>query len=198
MSMNQPLKTITVFCASSTQVAPLYFDAAERLATLLVLNGIAIKYGGGAVGLMGALANKALSLNGHVMGVIPKFMVEVEWQHPLVENMLITQTMHERKRELTTNVDAVVALPGSSGTLEELIEVISMKKLGLFPMPIIIVNTNGFYDALLTFLERMVHENFMHKTNLSAFVVVSQPEDVLAAVANSPQWTDDVLEKAAI
>lgn len=189
---------ICVFCASSTQLSPIYTEAAERLAQVLVDNGYAIKYGGGAVGLMGALANKALSLDGNVIGVIPRFMVEVEWQHPLVETMLVTQTMHERKRELINQVDAVVALPGSSGTLEELVEVISMKKLGLFTKPIIIVNTNGFYDSLLCLMERMVDENFMHRSHLNAFMVVDVPEQVPDAIKYPPVWPENAIQTASV
>jgi uncharacterized protein (TIGR00730 family) len=194
----QQQPTICVFCASSTQLAPIYIDAAQQLAQVLVGNGYAIKYGGGAVGLMGALADKALLLDGKVIGVIPRFMVEVEWQHPHVETMMVTQTMHERKRELINHIDAVVALPGSSGTLEELVEVISMKKLGLFTKPIIIVNTNGFYDSLLNLMHRMVDENFMHRSHLNAFTVVDEPDQVPDAISNPPLWPENAIKTASV
>jgi uncharacterized protein (TIGR00730 family) len=195
--MNQQ-PVITVFCASSTLVDDIYFADAEVLAAQLVGNGYAIKYGGGAVGLMGALANKALALGGKVIGVIPEFMVEAEWQHPNVECMMITQTMHQRKAELTSNIDAVVALPGSSGTLEELMEVISMKKLGLFPKPIILVNINGFYDPLIELMQRMASQRFMRKEHLQLFQVVNSSNEVVCALTSVPQWPVDAIQFAAV
>ena len=195
--MTEPL-VVTVFCASSTQIPTIYIEAAEMLAQHLVEHGYELKYGGGAVGLMGALANKVLSLNGKIHGVIPRFMVEVEWQHPQVQSMMVTETMHQRKYALVQGVSAVVALPGSSGTLEELVEVISMKKLGLFTKPIVIVNTNGFYDPFVQLLERMADENFMKREHLGAFTVVSDPQQVASAIANSPQWPVNALANAAV
>ena len=194
--MEQPV--VTVFCASSTQVAPVYISDAELLAQQLVEGGFAVKYGGGAVGLMGALENKVLSLNGQIIGVIPKFMVEVEWQHPLVGNMLVTDTMHQRKHVLVQNVEAVVALPGSSGTLEELVEVISMKKLGLFTKPIIIVNTNGFYDPLVLFMQRMAQENFMRREHLATFTVVEHAGQVVKALRDEPEWPPNAILLASV
>ncbi|MFT3737268.1 MAG: TIGR00730 family Rossman fold protein [Breznakibacter sp.] len=195
--MKEPA-VVTVFCASSTQISKIYIEAAESLAQHLVDEGYAIKYGGGAVGLMGALANKVLSLNGKIHGVIPKFMVEVEWQHPHVQSMLVTETMHQRKQALVQNVSAVVALPGSSGTLEELAEVISMKKLGLFSKPIIIVNTNNFYDPFVQLMEKMANENFMKHEHLRAFSVVNDPREVCNIIASSPEWPIDAPVNAAV
>jgi len=186
MSAAQPV--VCVFCASSTQVAQSYFDAAENLAKELINSGYAIKYGGGAVGLMGAVANQALAMQGRVIGIIPQFMVDVEWQHPDVEEMHVVETMHQRKQQLIDNVDAVVALPGSSGTLEELMEVISMKKLGLFTKPVVIVNTNGFYDSLIDLFKRMADERFLHETHLDTFTVINHPHEIVDAIRQSPQW----------
>jgi uncharacterized protein (TIGR00730 family) len=196
MIQHQPV--VCIFCASSTQVPQCYFDAATELAHQLITNGYAIKYGGGAVGLMGAIANKVLELKGRIIGVIPEFMVEVEWQHPQVEEMQVVTSMHERKKLLVENVDAVIALPGSSGTLEELIEVISMKKLGLFNRPVIIVNTNGFYDTLIEFFNRMVNENFLRQEHLDTFTVVSHPHQVIEAIRQAARYNDKAIQLASI
>jgi len=196
MSAAQPV--VCVFCASSTLVAQSYFDAAENLAKELINSGYAIKYGGGAVGLMGAVANQALAMQGRVIGIIPQFMVDVEWQHPHVEEMHVVETMHQRKQQLIDNVDAVVALPGSSGTLEELIEVISMKKLGLFTKPVVIVNTNGFYDSLIDLFKRMADERFLHEAHLDTFTVINHPHEIVDAIRQSPQWRDDAITFATL
>ena len=141
-----------------------------------------INYGGGSVGLMGAVADEALRLNGKITGVIPQFMVDVEWQHPDVKDMILVKTMSERKSRLVADVDAVVALPGSTGTLDELFEVVSNKKLGLFTKPIVVLNTDGFYNDVRKQLEYMVDEHFMNYNHLQVLRFVDNPQDVLETI----------------
>jgi uncharacterized protein (TIGR00730 family) len=191
-------QSVCVFCASSTKVSNVYLEAAKQLATLLVTNGIGIKYGGGQVGLMGVLADCTLKLGGKITGVIPKFMVEVEWQHKDVEDMILVETMHQRKNLLIQNVDAVIALPGSTGTLEELIEVISLKKLGLFSKPIIVINTNGFYNPLIEMIKKMVDESFMRQEQLEVCTFIDDPTHIIDLIENTPEWFDEDKKLAAL
>ncbi|HPV57420.1 MAG TPA: TIGR00730 family Rossman fold protein, partial [Tenuifilaceae bacterium] len=136
---------VCVYCASSNKVDEKYFKATEILAKNLAKNGITSVYGGGSNGLMGCLADTALHEGGKVIGILPHFMDKVEWGHKNLTELILVKDMHERKRLLIEGVDAVVALPGGCGTLEELMEVITLKRLGKFTKPIIILNTDGFY-----------------------------------------------------
>ena len=181
--MNSTPKSVCIYCASSTKTKPVYIDAAQQLAHLLVDNGYGIRYGGGSVGLMGAIADTVLNKGGKITGVIPRFMVEVEWQHHHVADMLIVETMAERKQLLIQGVDAIIALPGSTGTLEELVEVLSLKKLKQINIPIVIVNTNGFFTPLINMLQQMVDEEFMHHSNLLLYSVVDDPSQIFEAIA---------------
>lgn len=181
--MHSSTPTVCVFCASSTRVSAEYTHAAQTLANILVNNGFGIRYGGGSVGLMGAIADTVLSRGGLITGIIPEFMVEREWQHPLVTNMMVVETMAERKKLLIEGVAAIVTLPGSTGTLEELIEVISLKKLGQIDTPIIIINTKGFFNPLLEMLRRMVDEQFMPASDLTLYTVIDHPEQIIDAMA---------------
>jgi uncharacterized protein (TIGR00730 family) len=192
------LEKITVFCASSRMVDSKYFEAARQLAEVLTENNITAVYGGGAVGLMGALADYMLENGGIITGVIPQFMLKVEWGHPGIKNMLVTKDMHERKKLLIDNVDAVVALPGGSGTLEELLEVISLKRLGKFLKPIIIINTAGFYDPLVVLLNRMVEENFMRADHLKMWKVIKDPSELIEAIRSSETWDEDAINTAGV
>lgn len=151
-----PIQQVTVYCASSAQIAPKYFEATEALTRLLVAQDIKVIFGGGAKGLMGRLADMVLAEGGQIQGIMPKFMDEVEWGHPGVKDFIYTETMSERKELLMAETDAVITLPGGSGTLEELLEVITLKRLGLFTQPIIILNTDGYYEPLKMMLERCV------------------------------------------
>ncbi len=192
------MKRICVFCASSSKVDKSYFDAAEKLAAQLVSHDVPIVYGGGAAGLMGCIADTALKHGGHVVGVIPKFMTEVEWQHKELEEIHVVADMHERKKMLLEGTDALVALPGGSGTLEELMEAISLKRLGLYTRPIIILNINGYYDPLIEMLDKSIRERFMSETHRKMWTVVSDPDDIMNAIENSPDWSADAISFAAV
>ena len=141
---------ICVFCASSQHIDDSFLGASRKVGQLCAEHDIQLVYGGGARGAMGFLADGCLNAGGRVIGVIPRFMVDLEWAHQGLHQLVITETMHERKARMIENVDAVVALPGGSGTLEELIETLTLKRLGFFLQPIILVNINGFYDPLIT------------------------------------------------
>ena len=190
------MKRICVYCASSSKIDESYFGAAERLAAQLVSHDVTIVYGGGAAGLMGCVADTAIEHGGHVVGVIPKFMTEVEWQHKELEEIHVVADMHERKKKLLEGTDAVIALPGGSGTFEELLEAISMKRLGLYTKPIIIMNINNYYAPLIEMLEKSIKENFMSEAHKKMWTVVSDPKDVIDAIEKSHDGNSKFCKRA--
>ena len=192
------MNEVCVYCASSTSIDDKYIKVAEELAEELVNAGYGVVYGGGEVGLMGALANRVLNLKGDIKGVIPHFMVEVEWAHKGVEKMITVDTMSERKSKLIEGVSAVIALPGSTGTLDELIDVLSLKKLGLFTKPVIIVNSFGFYDSLFTLFNKMIDEKFMRPEHAQLWTEVSDTRDVINAIRTAPKWDKSAIDIAAV
>ena len=178
-----------VYCASSEKSPAVYHDAATRLGAELARNGCGIVYGGGAIGSMGRVANAALAHGGRVTGIIPRFMVDLEWGHQGLTELRIAADIHERKRLMMELSDAVVALPGGCGTLEELFEAITWKRLGLYLKPIVMVNVNGFFDSCVELLSRCIDDRFMDRRHAQMWSVVSEPEEVMDALAAAPEWT---------
>ena len=189
---------VCVYCASSEHCDPIYHEAAGTLGRLLAEAGCTIVYGGGAVGLMGSLANAALAAGGHVIGIIPRFMTEVEWQHPGLASLEVVEDMRERKHRLLTGSDAVVTLPGGCGTLEEMAEALTLKRLGLYFNPIVLVNTNDFYAPLQRFMEQMIAERFMNPQHREMWQLVETPADVLPAIRSAPTWREDARNYAVV
>ncbi len=192
------IQKVCVYCASSTQCDALYFEAARELGAILARNSITIVYGAGAVGSMGQLAEGALSEGGHVIGVLPQFMMDLEWGHPGLGELRLVEDLHDRKRTLLDGTDAVVALPGGSGTLDELLEAISLKRLAIYLNPIVLVNVNGFFDPCIELLDRCIDERFMDPRHRAIWQVVERPDQVLAAIESAPPWPRDALRFAAI
>jgi uncharacterized protein (TIGR00730 family) len=185
---NHSIRSVCVYCASSRVCDPVYFRAAETLGCELARNGITVIYGGGGGGLMGRLADAALREGGRVTGILPMFMDELEWGHGSLTELILVSDMHERKRTMLASADAVVALPGGCGTLEELFEAVAWKRLGLYLGPIALVNVQGFFDPCISLLERCVEERFMDERHRSMWTVVDRPEAVLQALQNAPEW----------
>src|SRR3954465_168908 len=173
---------ICVYCASSEHCDRIYHDAAAALGRALAEARCTIVYGGGAGGLMGSLANGALAAGGDVIGIIPRFMTEIEWQHPGLASLEVVEDMRERKHRLLTGSDAVIALPGGCGTLEELFEALTLKRLGLYFNPIVLVDTNGFYGPLQAFLQQVIKQKFLNPEHAAMWSLVSEPEQVLPAI----------------
>lgn len=169
------MKKACVFCASSELVPKYYVDEARRLGERLVDEGWGLVYGGGSTGLMGAVADAVLDRGGEVTGVIPRFMVEVEWQHKGVTDMRHTDDMSQRKQMMIRISDAIIVLPGSTGTMDELFEAVSDKKLGLHNKPIVLLNSDGFFDATMAQLHLMVEKKFMTRRHLE---VLSEAHDI--------------------
>jgi uncharacterized protein (TIGR00730 family) len=180
---------VCVYCASSQQCDPAYLDAAERLGRHLAGHQATLVYGGGGAGAMARLAEGALGAGGKAIGIIPRFMVELEWGHKQLTELHIVEDMRERKRRMLDGADAVVALPGGCGTLEELFEAITLKRLGRYLGPIILVNTRGFYDRVVAALEHCIAEHFMDARHRDIWTVVNEPEDVMGAIQTAPRWS---------
>ncbi|MBC7124687.1 MAG: TIGR00730 family Rossman fold protein [Bacteroidales bacterium] len=189
---------VCVYCASSSKVDAKYFEATKALAKDLVAKNVTIVYGGGSHGLMGCIADTALEHGGKVIGVLPRFMEKVEWGHKNLTQLILVKDMHERKKLLIQDVDAVVALPGGCGTLEELMEVITLKRLGKFTKPIVILNTDNFYYHLKEMLQKMIDERFMRDEHNAIWQFVDNPEEVIPAILNAPHWDSDAIKFAAV
>ena len=184
-------KRVCVFCASSDLSDKIYLDSAFRLGEILAENSIEVAYGGGMAGCMGKLADGALSKGGKVFGVIPKFMFDLEWGHDKITELKIVSSLSERKEMLLETADATVALPGGSGTLEELFEAITLKRLGVYLNPIIIVNIKNYYSPCIQLLENSIEEKFMDERNRQMWKVIDNVEDVLSAIELSSSWSSD-------
>lgn len=176
---------VAVYSASSAAIDQVYVDAAARLGELLAKNSITCINGGGNLGLMGAVINSVLQHGGKVKGVIPKFMVDSGWGHPHLTEQIVTGSMHERKQKMADLSNAIIALPGGVGTLEELLEIITWKQLGLYNHPIVILNTNNYYSALLAMFDNMIEQNFMHVRYRSMWRVVDTPEEAIAEISKA-------------
>jgi len=192
------IKNICVYCASSPQIAPVYFKAAERLGYLLAEKGINLIDGAGKLGLMGCLNNTVLAAGGTVTGVIPRFMVERGWHHSGLTQLVETETMHERKSLMARMSDAVIALPGGCGTMEELLEVITWKQLGLYLKPIVVLNIQGFYNPLIEMLEKAIGQQFMRREHESLWQVAFTPEEAVELCVSLPAWDKKICKFAAV
>ncbi|MDR0795740.1 MAG: TIGR00730 family Rossman fold protein [Tannerella sp.] len=173
------IQSVCIYCASSTQISPVYSLAAAQLGTLLGKRNIKIINGAGSIGLMRMVADAALQAGGTVTGVIPRFMVKNGWGHTALTEMIEVETMHERKQVMVDLSDAAIALPGGYGTMEELLEIITWKQLGLYQKPIVIMNTNGYYDALFSMLQHAVNEYFIHPQHALIWKVAKTPEQAV-------------------
>ena len=192
------VKKVCIYCSSSSKISKEHYDVAAFLGKEFALNGITTIYGGGSVGSMGALANAVISNKGKIIGIIPKFMVELEWGNKNITELVVVDSIAERKKKFIEDVDAVVALPGGTGTLEELSEVLSLKKLGLFTKPIIIINTNDFYNYLLMFLDKMIDDNFIRPEHKRLYSVIDDVSLVLNAIKTAPEWDHNAIKLAAL
>ena len=192
------IKNVCVYSASSTKIAPVYFAMAEELGRLLASRGINLINGAGSIGLMAATSNAALEAGGTVTGVIPRFMVEQNWHHTGLTRLVETETMHERKQLMADMSDGVIALPGGCGTMEELMEIITWKQLGLYLKPIVILNIDGFYDPLLEMLQRAIEGNFMRAEHKNIWQVATSPQEAIDLIYSTPWWDQNVRKFAAI
>ena len=192
------IASVCVYSASSTKIDPVYFDTAYELGTLLGQQHIRLINGAGNMGLMSAVSDAALAAGGEVTGVIPRFMVEQGWHHTGVTRLVEVESMHERKKMMADLSDAVIALPGGCGTLEELLEIITWKQLGLYLNLVVILKVKGYFDPLLAMLQRAVEENFMRTQHGSIWHVAKTVREAVELVHTVPLWDVSIRKFAAI
>lgn len=196
--MKNTIASVCVYCASSTKIAPVYFEAAATLGRLLGQRRLRLINGAGSIGLMRAVADATLQHGGTATGVIPRFMIEQGWHHSGLTELLEVDSMHERKQLMANLSDAVIALPGGCGTLEELLEIITWKQLGLYLNPIVILNVNHYFDPLLAMFERGVDEMFMRPEHFGMWAVAETPEQAVELIYSLPLWDKNNRKIAAI
>lgn len=192
------IKNVCVYSASSTKIDANYFQAAQELGHLLARQHINVINGAGCLGLMCQLSDAALEAGGTVTGIIPHFMVEQGWHHRGLTRLIETETMHERKQLMAELSDGVIALPGGCGTMEELLEVITWKQLGLYLNPIVILNINGFYDPLLQMLDQAIEQHFMRPEHGKIWQVATTVEEAVDLLYTTPVWNKEIRKFAAI
>ncbi len=196
--MSGIMKTITIYGASSSKIDPEYIEAAKHLGKLMAERNIECINGGGGFGVMGAVTESMLSNGGKVTGIIPQFMIDEGWLNKSLSEVIVTPNMHTRKQLMAQKADACIALPGGIGTMEELLEIMTWKQLGLYKNPIIVLNTKGYYDHLLKMLERTIEEHFMHHNHQTIWEVRYTPEEALDSIAQQAVWHPNPRSFAAL
>lgn len=192
------MQSVCVYCASSTQINEKYFCAAAELGTLIAQRGLRLITGAGRLGLMNTVQDATLAAGGEAIGVIPTFMVKEGWHHTGLTQLIETASMHERKQTMANLSDGVIALPGGCGTMEELLEIITWKQLGLYLNPIVILNIDGFYDSLLEQLKRALDDNFMRAIHADIWKVATTPAEAVELLMTTPVWDMSIRKFAAI
>ncbi len=180
------IRALCVYCGSSSQVRPSHLQAARQLGALAAEAGVDIVYGGGRVGLMGAVAEGALGGGGRLVGIIPQHLEDLEAGHRAASEYIVVQSMHARKQLMAERSDAFCALPGGLGTLDETFEIITWRQLKLHDKPVILVNVEGYWDPLLRLVEHQTAEGYLRGGSAGLFHVVERVEDVLKVAAKAP------------
>jgi uncharacterized protein (TIGR00730 family) len=191
-----PMKRITVFCGASSGTDPIYTEQARELGRVLAQNNIGLVYGAARIGVMGAVADATLAAGGEAIGVIPHFLRSKEVAHEALTELILVDTMHERKAKMNELCDAVIALPGGFGTLEELFEMLTWAQLGLHRKPIGLLNTNGYYGDLIAMIDSMVAKGFLNEMNRGMLLVSNDINELLELLKNYdaplvPKWVSD-------
>jgi uncharacterized protein (TIGR00730 family) len=194
MQKKIPIKAITVYAASGSKIPPLYFQAARDLGEQMAALGITCINGAGNSGLMAELTDAVLEKGGNVSGIIPQFMIKRGWLHKGIRNLTVTPDMHTRKQKMAQMSDACIALPGGIGTLEELLEIMTWKQLGLYPKPVIILNIGGFYDLLNALLQKLDAEHFLPHKTVGIYALADTPKEALnLIIEQKKQQFDNIL-----
>jgi len=177
--MSVKIQSVSVFCGSRSGNNPIFASAASYLGTLLAKEKIKLIYGAGNIGLMGVVADACLAANGHVIGVIPTKLVEKEVAHKGLSELFVVDSMHERKALMASKSEAFIALPGGFGTCDELFEILTWAQLGIHHNPIGILNTEGFFDPLLAWIDQMIEQGFVKPKFRQLLLVATKPEELL-------------------
>lgn len=189
---------ITVYGASSGQIPEAYINDAQQLGIAIAQSDHTLINGAGRMGLMAAAAEGCMNAGGRAIGIIPEFMILRHWQHTRMTQLIVTKDMHDRKEQMASMSDACIALAGGVGTLEELLEIITWKQLGIYDRPIVILNTKGFYNPLLQQLERAINENFMRPMHNNLWHIAHTPEEAVRLCETIPLWDKNLQKFAAI
>ncbi|RXZ42734.1 TIGR00730 family Rossman fold protein [Crenobacter cavernae] len=176
------LESICVFCGANPGARPQYLAAAQAFGRRVAEEGLTLVYGGGNIGLMGAVADAALEAGGRVLGIIPGFLKDKEVAHDGLSELVVTESMHQRKAQMAAHSDAFVALPGGFGTFEELFEMITWSQLHLHQKPVALLNLNGFYDPLMAQIDRAISEGFIREENRPLVTAHPDIDDLVAAL----------------
>lgn len=192
------IHSVAIYCASSTKVKPIYYETARELGRLLAERGVTQVNGAGNMGLMQAASDAALKAGGKVVGVIPKFMIEQDWHHTGLTQLIETEDMESRKQTINDMTDAAIVLPGGCGTLDELFEIMTLKQLGVYLKPIVILNIEGYYDYLLQHLQRSMEENFMRREHGDIWKVATTAQEAVDLVFTTPLIEESVRRFAKI
>ncbi|MEY4376419.1 MAG: hypothetical protein RJB26_969 [Pseudomonadota bacterium] len=191
-------RAVCVYCASSKSCAPLHHEDAFRLGELLAKDGRTVIYGGSKSGSMGAVANGALAAGGQVIGVLPNFLADMELAHDALSELMLVDDMRTRKHLMLSRSEAIIALPGGTGTFEELLETLTLKRLGLWTGPVIVVNRHGYYEPLRQLLESAIAESFMARQHADMWVFVDTVEEAVTALETAPGWSSAARSFAAV
>lgn len=173
------IRSVCVYCGSSPGARPVFIEAAQQFGTAVAQAGLTLVYGGGKLGMMGAVANAALAAGGRVIGVIPELLLDREVGHHGLDDLHVVDDMHQRKKMMADLSDAFITLPGGAGTLEEFFEVFTWAQLSYHAKPLALLNTDGYFDPLLTMLQHTVSEGFMRPAYLDLLQVSTEPQALL-------------------
>ena len=192
------VKSICIYCASSNQIPGKYFQAARELGQLMGQQGLTLVNGAGNMGLMQAAADACMQAGGKTIGIIPEFMIDEGWDHKGMTEIIPTSDMHTRQEQMMLLSDAAIVLAGGFGTLAEFCELVTWKQLGLYLKPIIVLNTDGFYDPLFDCMKKAADNNFLRQEHMDTFIVASTPQEALRLALETPLWNRSVRRFAKI
>lgn len=192
------IQNVAVYAASSTQIDASFFEVARQLGRGLAEHGLTLVNGAGNMGLMQASADACMEAGGKAIGVIPTFMIEQNWHHTGMTQLIEVPDMHVRKRTMAELSQGAIVLPGGVGTWEEMFEIITWKQLGLYLNPIVILNAGGYYDPMIEMIHRAADGNFMRQQHLDGFRVATTAEEAIEMLLSMPQWDKNVRRFAAI
>jgi uncharacterized protein (TIGR00730 family) len=192
------INAVCVYCGSSAGNDPAYIKAAEALGKTFAKNGVRLVYGGGSVGIMGALARAVLDNGGHATGIIPEFLFRKERPQGLREDLIVTRDMHERKQRMFDAADAFVALPGGVGTLEELVEQLTWVQIGQHKKPVMLANINGFWEPLRDLLDHMEKLGFIYSDVRGSLLIADTAEDILPKLREAARKVADADKQMAV
>lgn len=181
------IKTVCVYCGASTRVDAIYKETAARTGELLAKSGFNVVYGGGQLGLMGLVADNAVANGAHVTGIITTLLEGIEGTHPGLANIQVVDTMHTRKRKMSELADAFIILPGGFGTLDELFEILTWRQLQMHDKPIVIINTNGYWDPLKNLIRKVIEEKFATPAHATFATFVTSPDEGIDLLIEAPE-----------